>query len=326
MTAMVRVIDSGHFILGSEVEAFERDFAAAHDTRHGIGVNSGTDALRIALRAIGVRQGDEVITTANTFVATIGAVPRLVDVAADENLDPDLLASAFGPRTRAVIVVHLRGLVADMPSIRAICEPAGVAIVEDCSQAVGARAATGPVGSFGSVGCFSLHPQKNLGAIGDAGIIITSGDEIAQTCRLLRKHGLQTRDKVELFGYNSRLDPLHAAVLNVKLKRLPTWNERRRKIAAHYDAAWRDLPLELPRERPGTIGVYHHYVVRSANRDELQAYLLAHGIQALVHYPIPIHLQDAFAHLPPVTLPATERQAKMILSIPVHSWLTDAEV
>lgn len=330
--AILGVVDSGRFILGSEVEAFEQDFAAAHGTRHGIGVNSGTDALRIALRAVGVRQGDEVITTANTFVATvgaiieIGAVPRLVDVAADENLDPELLAAALSPRTRAVVAVHLRGLVADMVAIRAICDPVGVAIVEDCSQAVGAEAVAGPVGSLGSVGCFSLHPQKNLGAIGDAGIITTSSDEIAERCRLLRNHGLRTRDEVETFGYNSRLDPVHAAVLRIKLTRLPAWNERRRRIAAHYDSALRDLPLELPRERPGTRGVYHHYVLRCAHRDELQAHLLTRDIRALVHYPIPIHRQRAFAHLPPVALPVTERQADMILSIPVHSWLSDAEV
>lgn len=334
--ALLRVVHSGRYILGDEVTAFERDFAAAHGVRHGVGVNSGTDALRITLRALGVRAGDEVVTTANTFVATVGAVvelgaiPRFVDVADDENLDPHALAVAITPRTRAVIAVHLRGLPADMAAVRAVCDAAGVAVVEDAAQAAGGLTAAGPVGSLGDAGCFSLHPQKNLGAIGDAGVITTSDDAVAERCRMLRNHGLRTRDQVDVFGYNSRLDPLQAAILSLKLRHLPEWTRRRRQIAGYYGDTWRDLPLVLPRERVGDTGVYHHYVVRTPRREGLRAHLAAAGIDALVHYPVPIHRQPAFATLPGASpgrsLPNTERQAAEILSVPAHCWLTDAEV
>jgi aminotransferase EvaB len=333
VAALSRVVDSGRFILGEEVSSFEEEFAAVHGARYGVGVNSGTDALRIALRALNVQAGDEVITTANTFVATVGAIvelgatPVLVDVGHDENIDPQCVSEAITPRTKAVIVVHLRGNPADVSSIRGLCEPAGITVIEDCSQAAGASTATGPVGSQGTIGCFSLHPQKNLGGIGDAGIIVTDRADVAESCRLLRNHGLRTRDDVEVFGYNSRLDPLQAAVLRIKLGRLASWNRRRRSIAEYYSAAWRELPIELPGERPGDVAVYYHYVVRTADRDRLRARLASSGIEALVHYPVPIHQQPAFkSSMPAVRLKVTEHQASRILSIPSHNWLTDAEV
>lgn len=330
--SLLRVVDSGQFILGEEVQNFEIAFAKAHGCKHAIGVNSGTDALKIVMRAIGVGRNDEVITTANTFVGTvgaimeIGAVPVLVDVGSDENMDPESLASAITERTKAVLVIHLRGIPANMSALKRVCDSVGIPIVEDCAQAAGAMSGAAYVGSLGVAGCFSFHPQKNLGAIGDGGLITTNHDDLAIACRLLRNHGLRTRDQVDVFGYNSRLDSLQAAILNAKLPYLHLWNERRREIAAHYSDEWRNLPLELPTVLPGDFGVFYHYVVRLAARDDLRAHLFANGIDALVHYPTPIHLQPAYEKFSRVSLLTTEAQARSILSIPAHNWLTDVEV
>jgi dTDP-4-amino-4,6-dideoxygalactose transaminase len=323
------LVESGSFILGEEVEEFERRFAALCGTRHAVGVSSGTSALTLALRAVGVGPGDEVITVSNSFVATVAAIALvgaeavLVDVGENETIDPDGISAALTPRTRAVLPVHLRGRPAAIEAVVAIAEEAGVAVIEDCAQAIGSRVDQRHVGSFGAAGCFSLHPLKNLSAWGDAGVIVSNDDELAATLRQLRNHGLRKRDAVERWGENARLDPIQAAVLNVKIDRLEDWNHRRRELADSYRAQLDGASLELPADHPGH--TYHHFVVRSDNRDALCEALAGDGIETRVHYPVPVHLQPAArancrAGGP---LEQTERDAGRILSLPLHPDLSD---
>jgi dTDP-4-amino-4,6-dideoxygalactose transaminase len=332
LAAISAVIEHGQFMLGGEVDAFEVEAARYLGMRHVIGLNSGTDALLLALKALDVGPGDEVITVANSFVATagavrqIGAVPFFVDVGADENMDPQRLGENIGPRTRAIIPVHLRGRPADIRAIRRIAADAGVPIVEDASQAFGATVDGTAVGKWGTLGAFSLHPQKVLGAIGDAGIVATDDDRLADRIRLLRHHGLKLRDEVHVWGQNSRLDTIQAAALRVKLRRIPDWIERRRAIAAAYREALSGLDLVLPAERPGERSVYYHYSVLTDRRDALAVHLTSAGVDARIHYPIPIHRQKGAM---PGTfrvqrggLPETEAQALRQLTLPVHPLLT----
>ena len=323
------LVESGSFILGEEVEEFERRFAALCGTRHAVGVSSGTSALTLALRAVGVGPGDEVITVSNSFVATVSAIALvgaeavLVDVGEDETIDPEAIGAALTPRTRAVLPVHLRGRPAAIEAIHAVTEEAGVALIEDCAQAIGSRVGERHVGSFGVAGCFSLHPLKNLSAWGDAGVVIGDDDEFAATLRQLRNHGLRGRDTVERWGENARLDPIQAAVLNVKIDRLESWNRKRRELADAYRAQLTDAPLELPADHPGH--TYHHFVVRSDRRDALRDALAADGIETRVHYPVPVHLQPAARARCRTGDPLvrTERDAGRILSLPLHPDLPD---
>jgi dTDP-4-amino-4,6-dideoxygalactose transaminase len=331
LAAVEAVLDRGDFILGREVEEFEQRFATLCGTRHAVGVNSGTDALFLALRALVVGPGDEVIVPANSFVASASAValsgarPVLVDVRPDYNIDPERVEAAITARTRAIVPVHLTGRPAPMDEVTAVAERHGLYVIEDAAQAALARYRDRPVGSLGTVGCFSLHPLKTLNACGDGGVLTTDDDHLAERFRVLRNIGQLTRGEAIVWSGNSRLDTVQAAMLLVKLDHAPEWTERRRANAAFYRQALAGLRgLDTPADQPWEWAVYHTFVVQSDDRDALQQHLAECGIQSGVHYPVPIHLQPAAAELGyrPGDLPETERQAARILSLPVHTQLT----
>ena len=327
LKAAGEVIDSGQFILGPQVEAFERAFAALCGARHAVGLNSGTDALVLALRALGVGPGDEVITAANSFVASascaavLGAKPVLVDVRPDFNIDPAAIEKAITPRTKAIIPVHLTGRPADMDPLLAIAARRGIPVVEDCAQAVLAEYRGKSVGGFGAAGCFSLHPLKTLNACGDAGVLVTNDEKLHESVRTMRNLGLKTRDNCVVWSGNSRLDTIQAAMLLVKLKHLGAWTRARRENAAFYQEALAGIPgVVVPRDAVGEKAVYHTFIIQAERRDELKAYLAGNGVETAVHYPRPIHLQDAAAPLGWArgAFPEAERQSERILSLPVH--------
>lgn len=329
------LLESGAFILGQEVKDFERSFADLCGTKHAIGVANGTDALFLSLMALGIGTGDEVITAPNSYLASAssialaGARPVFADVLDDFNLDPEAVRTAITPRTKAIIVVHLTGRPARMGELVAIAKEHGLHIVEDCAQAIGATLNGQHVGSFGITGCFSLHPLKNLAAAGDGGVITTNDDAVHAHLLQARNHGLRDRDNCSFFSYNSRLDNLQAAILNVKLPELPRWTARRRAIAAVYQSKLNGVgDLLLPRDRDGEHGVYHTFIVQTTKRDALKQYLEDHGVDSKVHYPVPIHLQDAARYLghDRGDFPVTERQAGTILSLPIFAELSDAQV
>jgi dTDP-4-amino-4,6-dideoxygalactose transaminase len=328
------VLDSCRFILGPEVTALENELAARCGVAHGIGVGSGTDALVLALKAVGVGPGDEVITSAFSFVASastalmLGARPVFVDIdPVSFNLDPTLVERAVTPRTRAILAVHLYGQPAAMDAIGEIARARGVAVIEDAAQAVGASYADRPAGSWSDVACLSFYPTKNLGGCGDGGMVLTSRDDIAQTIRRLRDHGSPRKyEHVEL-GYSSRLDELQAALLRVKLRHLSAWNERRRAIAARYRELLQGTPLAIAEEVSPARHVYHQFTVRSPKRDALVAALGDAGIGTAVHYPIPIPAQPMFA-MPDAdrAFPHATRAAAEVLSLPCFPELTEDEI
>jgi dTDP-4-amino-4,6-dideoxygalactose transaminase len=327
---------SGRYILGEEVVAFEHEFSEYVGVQFGIGVGSGTEALHLALAACGVGAGDEVITVAHTAVATVaaielcGATPVFVDIEPDYfTLDPDQLEDAITARTKAVIPVHLYGQPAELASIIAIAQRHGIRVVEDCAQAHGATYRDRRVGSWGDVACFSFYPTKNLGAIGDGGAVVTNDPVLAERVHGLREYGwANERNVSEMRGWNSRLDELQAAILRVKLRFLDADNERRQRIAGLYDELLLDSDLVLPRRRDGATHVFHLYVVKSGERDELLARLRADGVGALVHYPVPVHLQPAYRGRLRGSgrLSNTERAAREILSLPIYPELTVEKV
>jgi dTDP-4-amino-4,6-dideoxygalactose transaminase len=331
---VLKVMEQGRYILGEEVQAFEAEFAAYLGVRFAIGVGSGTEALHLALAACGIGPGDEVITVAHTAVATVaaielcGATPVLVDIEPDYfTLDPLQLAAAITPRTKAIVPVHLYGQPADLDPILTFAQQHGLRVIEDCAQAHGARYRGRRVGSFGALACFSFYPTKNLGALGDGGLVATNDPALAERARLLREYGWAERYISHLQGWNSRLDELQAAILRVKLRHLDADNNARARLAEKYDEALTTTNLVLPQCRTNANHAYHLYVVRSSRRDDLQAFLKARGVSALVHYPMPVHLQPAYAgrlsghnHLP-----ETERAAREVLSLPMYSELTEAE-
>jgi len=332
--AALRVMAGGWYILGPETRAFEQEFAAFCGVAHAVGVASGTEALHLALVALGVGAGDEVITVANAgvpgAVAILQAGARPVFVEVDErsfNLDPAALELAIMPRTRAIVPVHLYGRMADMDPILAIAERHGLPVVEDCAQAHGATYRGRAAGSLGACGCFSFYPTKNLGALGDGGMVVTGDAALAEKLRRLRQYGWERKYySAESSGINSRLDELQAALLRVKLRHLPQWNARRRELAEIYDDLLAGADLILPAASPHGEDVYHLYVVRSRRRDQLQAALRERGIGTDIHYPLPAHLQPIYTHLAPAGgLPATERLAREVLSLPIYPELTDAE-
>jgi dTDP-4-amino-4,6-dideoxygalactose transaminase len=334
--AIRRVLESGRYILGDEVTAFEREFADYVGVRFASGVGSGTEALHLALAACGVGPGDEVVTVAHTAVATVaaielcGATPVLVDIEPDYfTLDPNQLEDAITSRTKAVIPVHLYGQPADLHAVISIARQHGLRVIEDCAQAHGAVYRDRRVGSWGDVACFSFYPTKNLGAIGDGGAVVTNDPSLAEKVRCMREYGWASERNVSaVTGWNSRLDELQAAVLRVKLQFLDADNARRREIAGLYDELLRDSDLVLPKRRADATHVFHLYVVRSEERDELLARLRAEGVGALVHYPVPVHLQPAYLNRlrGADKLPNTERAAKEIVSLPIYPELTDAEI
>jgi dTDP-4-amino-4,6-dideoxygalactose transaminase len=330
--AMRRVLDGGRYILGPEVETFEKELAQYCEVRHAIGCGSGTEALHLALAALGIGSGDEVITVAHTAVATAvairlcGATPVFADIdPATYTIDPDDVERAVTSRTKAIVAVHLYGQPADLDALSTVAKKHGIALVEDCAQAHGARWRGRRAGSIGDIACFSFYPTKNLGAIGDGGAVATSSDALASRVRLLREYGWAERYVSHIEGWNSRLDELQAAILRVKLRHLDSDNERRREIARRYDDALRDCGVDLPAAREGADHVYHLYVIASSRRDALQAHLRERGVGALVHYPVPIHRQPAYAAMGQRALPNTERAAASVLSLPMYPELTAEE-
>lgn len=329
-----RVMTSGWYILGEEVEAFEQEFAAYVGVQHCIGVGNGLDALHLILRAYGIGPGDEVIVPANTYIATwlavsyAGATPVPVEpVERTYNIDPTLIEAAITPRTRAIIAVHLYGQTADMDLINEIARRYGLKVIEDAAQAHGARYKGRRAGSLGDAAGWSFYPGKNLGAFGDAGAVTTDDDDLARRVRSLRNYGSQVKYYNEVKGFNSRLDPLQAAVLRVKLAHLDAWNQRRTVIAARYLEALADLPLTLPHVPAWAEPVWHLFVVRYPERDRLQRYLADRGIGTLIHYPVPPHLQNAYAEmgLSEGTFPVTETIHREVLSLPMGPHLSEGE-
>ena len=336
LAAVERVARQAAFILGSEVEEFESEFAAYCERQEAIGVASGTDALALSLKALGVGPGDEVIVPSNTFIATAeavtiaGATPRLVDVDPETHLiTAAIVERAIGPRTAAVIPVHLYGRTVDMDPLLEVARRAGLAVVEDACQAHGARYRGRRVGSLGDCGCFSFYPAKNLGAWGDGGAVVTNSAELAAGVRLLRAHGESPRYHHHVVGFTSRLDAIHAAVLRVKLRRLDETNDMRRKIGAALTEALAGAGVRTPAPAvEGTDHVFHQYVVESADRDGLREHLGEHGVGSGIHYPVPIHLSGAYEELeiPAGSLPGCERLAQAICSLPVFPGMSDEEI
>jgi len=330
--AIGRVFDSGQFVLGDEVAAFEHDFAAYCGVSHGVAVNSGTSALHLALLAAGVRPGDEVITTAFTFVATVAAIeyiqaiPVLVDIDPDTfTIDPCLIESAITARTRAIVPVHLYGHPADMNSIMDIAQRRNLKVVEDAAQAHGARYRSSSVGALGHAACFSFYPSKNLGGCGEGGMVVTDSEYIANSVRRQRSWGTDVDGQLDGNGFNYRMDAIQGAVLRVKLKYLEQWVEKRRAIAARYDNVLRDRAMKV---MPWANHAYHIYAIRVSHRDSARDHFRAHDIQTAVHYPSPIHEMPAWRRrgYNVDQFPEAERAARETLSIPVHSELTSEDV
>ncbi len=339
LAAAARVFAGSRFILGPEVQALEGELAACCGARHGIGVNSGTDALLLALKAVGVGPGDEVITSPFSFVASAstvvlaGATPVYVDIDPETfNLDPERLPAAIGPRTRAIVPVHLYGHPAPMDRISAIARARGVAIVADAAQAVGARYDGRGVAAWGDAACLSFYPTKNLGGCGDGGMVLTTRDDVAERVRLLRDHGASRKYMHVELGFSSRLDELQAALLRVKLKRLGEWNEARRRLARRYAQLLGGLPLRLPVERPPALHIYHQYTVRTAKRDALALALHESGVGTAIHYPTILPSQPLFARRlaspesAESAFPHAAQAAAEVLSLPCFPELTDEEV
>ena len=333
--AIARVIESASFILGPEVENFEQAFAQYIGARFCVGVSSGTAALQLALLASDVGAGDEIILPSNTFFATAGAVstagatPVLVDSdCASYTIDASKIEAAINSRTRAIIPVHLYGQPANLDPIFEIAKRHDLLVIEDAAQAHGAEYKGRRVGAMGHAGCFSFYPGKNLGAYGEAGALVTNDEEVAHRARLLRDHGSKQKYRHEIIGYNFRLEAIQAAVLGVKLRHLDSWNNLRRAHAARYHDLLKESELTLPQAAPYARHVYHVYVVQSAARDELQDRLKRAGVQTGIHYPIPIHLQPAYASLGYRVgdFPETERQSRRVLSLPMFAELTEDQI
>lgn len=330
-----RVMESGWYILGKEVEAFESEFAIYCETKHCLGVGNGLEALHLIIRAFGIGPGDEVIVPANTYIATwlavthAGATPVPVEpVERTYNIDSSRIEKAITPRTKAILVVHLYGQSADMDSINTLARKHGLKVIEDCAQAHGARYKGLRVGSLGDAAGFSFYPGKNLGALGDGGAVTTNDSSLAERIRILRNYGSQVKYHNEVVGYNSRLDELQAAFLRVKLAKLDEWNERRRQIAEQYLLELSDQQkLLLPQVPEWAEPVWHLFVVRHAQRDSLQKAFNDAGIGTMSHYPIPPHLQPAYAdsNWNKGAFPISERIAKEVLSLPMGPHLTDSE-
>jgi len=329
-----RVFSKGQFVMGEEVECFESEFSKYIDAQHGIGVNSGSDALYLAVMALNIGKGHEIITVSNTFISTAdaisrnGAKPVFVDIdPANYCIDVTKIEEKITEKTRAILPVHLYGHPADMGPIMALAKKYNLFIIEDACQAHGAECRGKKVGSIGDIGCFSFYPTKNLGACGDAGMVVTSNKDLADKIRKLRNYGQSDRYHHDFLGINSRLDEIQAAILRVKLKYLDKWNHTRKKVAATYNRLLSDADLVLPIEKEYASHVYHLYVIRSKNRDGLQEFLIKAGISTLIHYPIPIHKQGLYSYLKhDYDLPVTQRLCDEILSLPMHPWLKEDEI
>ena len=334
VSSIEKVLERGDFVLGREVQEFENAFAAKLGGKYAVGTNSGTDALILSLRAMGIGPGDEVITVPNSFIATVssiiiaGATPVFVDVQTDQNIDVDLIEEKITSKTKAIEVVHLTGRPARMDAITPIAEKRNVLIIEDCAQAVLAKYDGEYVGNFGQAGCFSFHPLKNLSSCGDGGIVVTNDEELYFKLRLIRNHGLKNRNECVKWGVNSRLDTVQAAILLTKMKYLERWTEKRREIARFYIEGLSDLPVSLPVEGKKEFAVYHSFVIQTKNRDKLKDYLAERGIDAKIHYPIPAHLQEVSTEsmYKSGDYPVAERLSDEILSLPIYPELTEEQM
>jgi len=334
--AVRKEFEACQFILGPEVEKFESNFARLCQSSFALGVNSGTDALFLALKALGIGPGDEVITVPNSFIATAAAIvatgarPVFVDVGLDYNIDVERISPAITKKTKAILPVHLTGNPADMPTISKIARKNHLYVIEDASQAVTASIKGKRVGSFGDIGCFSLHPLKSLNVCGDGGALTTMSQELYEKIKLLRNHGLKNRDEAEFFGYNSRLDTLQAAVANRVMENLESITEKRRSNAQLYDQELKNLSdfLTLPPRKKEVKQVFHTYVIQVEQRPELIKYLSEHGVETKVHYPIPIHLQKPCRELgyKKGDFSVCEQQAESILTLPIHQYLTEKQI
>ena len=345
LAAVTRVCDSQRFILGQEVESLERELAAMLGVTHAVGVSSGTDALLVAMMALDIAPGDEVITSTYTFFATAGSIVRLgakpvfVDIdPLTYNMDVNRVAAAITPRTKAIVPVHLFGLSADLDPLLHVAHAAGIPVIEDACQAIGARYQNRFVGSLGAIGCFSFFPSKSLGGFGDGGLLATNHDALADRVRRLRVHGAQRKYSHEMIGGNFRLDTLQAAVLRVKVPHLAEWCERRRKNAERYGrlfseagigagirAGIRDGGVALPVEASSCYHTYHQYVIRTARRDELRAHLESCGVDTAIYYPMPLHLQECFRDLGYAAgaFPRAEAAARETLALPMYAEITE---
>jgi dTDP-4-amino-4,6-dideoxygalactose transaminase len=338
LAAIARVCDSQRFIMGPEIDGLERELSVQLGVRHAIAVSSGTDAVLLALMALGIKAGDEVVTTTYSFFATAGAVvrlgarPVLVDIdPVTFNIDPAQAVAAITPRTTAIVPVHLFGLSADLDPIMDAASRAGIPVIEDAAQAIGATYKSRPLGAIGAFGCFSFFPSKNLGAFGDAGLLTTNDDALAARARLLRTHGMQPKYYHQLVGGNFRMDALQAAVLRVKAPHLDAWTEGRRRNAAKYRGLFREAALDgaigLPVEPADRRHIFNQFVIRTPERDALKRHLDEHGIGNEIYYPVPFHLQPCFADLGyrRGAFPHAERAAAESLAIPIYGELTDAQ-
>ncbi|MEP0828423.1 MAG: DegT/DnrJ/EryC1/StrS family aminotransferase [bacterium] len=334
-SAIAETISSSSFILGPRVSAFEKNFAAYCGCTEAVALNSGTSALHLILKALGVGPGDEVITAANTFIATVasiiytGARPVLVDIdPRTRNIDLDKLPAAVNPRTKVIMPVHLYGRMVDMERLNSLANKNSLWVVEDACQAHGAKFRGKPAGSYGLAAAFSFYPGKNLGACGEGGAVTTSDKELARKIRILRDHGSERKYYHDTIGYNARMEGLQGAILDVKLRHLDRWNQERNRVASRYRVNLSSLPLGLPSESSDYYQVYHQFVIETDRRDDLQKFLADCGVPTMIHYPVPVHKQKAFVEtgLKTGSLPVTERLAERILSLPIYPELTDQQV
>lgn len=333
LNALDEVLKSGQYILGDQVQQFEQSFAQLCGVKHAISVANGTESLVMAMKALGIGPGDEVITAPNSWISSAssihlaGARPVFVDVREDQNLDPRLLERAITPRTRAIMPVHLTGKVADMNPIMEIAKSRRLFVIEDAAQAVGAIYHGRCAGSIGHVSSFSLHPLKNLNGAGDGGVLTTDDDNLAEELRLIRNHGIVSREDIKKWGFNSRLDSLQAAILNVRIQYLKQVTEKRRTNAALYRSQLADV-VECPIDAPECYDVYHLFVIQTDKRDPLKNYLSSKGISTAIHYPVPIHLYRAAEALgyKAGSFPVCESQAKRILSLPIHQNMSSEQI
>lgn len=331
--AALKVLRSGWYVLGPEVSAFEEEFAEYTGSKYCVGLASGLDALWLAFRVLGIGKGDEVIVQANTYIASVmgitinGATPVFVEPDAYFNIDADKIEEKITEKTKAILVVHLYGQASNMNKIVALCDKYNLRLVEDCAQSHGAMSDGKMTGTFGDIGCFSFYPSKNLGAFGDAGAIVTNSEEIAKDMKMYRNYGSEKRYYNKVVGANSRLDEIQAAMLRVRLKHMDEITAEHRRIAERYTHEICNEKLQLPAIRDGVTHVWHQYVIRTDDRDDLKTYLEEQGIGTIIHYPIPPHLSEAYAYLgfQKGSFPITEKYADTVLSIPMYSGMTDEE-
>jgi dTDP-4-amino-4,6-dideoxygalactose transaminase len=327
-SAIQEVLDSGFFVLRDKVKKFEKEFTEFNNSKKGYGVGTGTDALQLALRAVGVKERDEVITVSNVSVPTATAIvqanakPVFVDVDKNYNIDVSKIEEKINEKTKAIVPIHLFGQPVNIKEVLEIAEKHSLKVIEDCAQAHGAKYEGKKVGNFGDLGCFSFYPTKNLGAYGDGGFVVSNNEEYAEQIHMLRDYGEVSKYENKILGINSRLDEIQAAILSVKLKHLDDWTKKRQNIAKIYDDLLKDVV-----KIPSKVGdhVYHLYVVRTEKRDELKEYLQKNEVFTQIHYPKPVHMQDSFKFLNTETLPNTEKFSKEILSLPMYPELSEEE-